>query len=119
MVSFTHVFTTSAVKQACKSCEVVNMLPEVLWSASFCCVIIGAFYVDTSKLGERKCLSLYCKYYAIFQFLYVCLLYSYRLSVKCRQTIVCFRSTMSSVTLFRSFLLFDAHETLVWFLVIC
>lgn len=112
MVSFTHVFTTSAEKNVCESCEVVKMLPEVLWSARFCCVLIGAFYVDTSKLGGRKCLSLYCKAYAI---LYVYLLYSYRLSVKYGQTIVCFQRTLFPVTLFCSLLLFDAHETLVWF----
>uniref|UniRef100_A0A224Y935 Uncharacterized protein n=1 Tax=Rhipicephalus zambeziensis TaxID=60191 RepID=A0A224Y935_9ACAR len=88
------------------------MLPEVLWSARFCCVLIGAFYVDTSKLGGRKCLSLYCKAYAI---LYVYLLYSYRLSVKYGQTIVCFQRTLFPVTLFRSLLLFDARATLVWF----
>lgn len=112
MVSFIHVFNTSAEKNVCESCEVVNMLLEMLWSASFCCVLIGAFYEDSSKLGGRKCLSLYCKTYAI---LYVCLLYSYRLSVKYGQMIVCFQRTLYPVTLFCSFLLFDAHETLVWF----
>lgn len=111
MVSFTHVFTTSAEKKVCESCEVVNMLPEVLCIARFCCVLIGAFYVDTSKLGGRKCLSLYCKAYAI---LYVYLLYSYRLSVKYGQTIGCFQRTLFPVILFHS-LLFDAHATLVWF----
>lgn len=51
-------------------------LSKMLWNTTFHCFVIGAYCVDISELGGTKCLSLYCKPYAI---LYVCLLYLHRL----------------------------------------
>lgn len=75
---------------------------QMLRSATFHSVVIGAYCVDTSKLGGTKCLSLYCKPYAI---LYVCLLYLHRLFVKYEPLTAYFQRTLHPVTLSLLFIL--------------